>query len=233
VVGVVLTGSVARGLATPWSDVDVHVVLAEGAPLRPVLRSTHLDQVPVRLDELERPAPWGSAGWDFRWSYAWAQVLRDETGGRVAAAVHRQATLTDDERQAVLAARLDGYLNLTYRALKSDRAGRPLQCRLDTAESVPWLLDVVFALSGRVRPYGSYLAWELRSTRSPSRSGPPTPCCRCSKGSSTASRVQPGARQPSSSGSAARWTPPTAASRLGATFDAWGSGLDLLRGTSR
>ena len=35
--------------------------------------------------------------------------------------------------------------------------------RLDAAESVAWLLDVVFALAGRVRPYNKYLAWELRT----------------------------------------------------------------------
>jgi hypothetical protein len=26
---------------------------------------------------------------------------------------------------------------------------------------VPWLLDVIFSLEGRVRPYNKYLPWEL------------------------------------------------------------------------
>ena len=38
-----------------------------------------------------------------------------------------------------------------------------LEARLDAAESVPWLLDVVFAVAGRVRPYNKYLPWELRT----------------------------------------------------------------------
>jgi len=58
--------------------------------------------------------------------------------------------------------RLDGWLNYAYRALKSDRDGLRLECRLDAAESVPWLLDVIFTVEGRVRPYHKYLAWELR-----------------------------------------------------------------------
>lgn len=45
---------------------------------------------------------------------------------------------------------------------QSDRDGRQLESRLDAAESVPWLLDVVFTLAGRVRPYNKYLPWELR-----------------------------------------------------------------------
>ncbi len=28
---------------------------------------------------------------------------------------------------------------------------------------MPWLLDVVFAMAGRVRPYNKYLPWELRT----------------------------------------------------------------------
>lgn len=88
-------------------------------------------------------------------------MLRDDTGGRVAEAVRRQATLTPAEQDAVLGANLDAYLNFVYRAMKADRNGRPLECRLDAAEAVPPLLEVVFALSARVRPYNGYLAWEL------------------------------------------------------------------------
>ena len=33
---------------------------------------------------------------------------------------------------------------------------------MDAAESLPWLLNVVFTLAGRLRPYNKYLPWELR-----------------------------------------------------------------------
>jgi hypothetical protein len=33
----------------------------------------------------------------------------------------------------------------------------------DAAESVSWLLHVVFTLAGRLRPYNKYLPWELRT----------------------------------------------------------------------
>lgn len=163
--GLVLTGSAARGLATARSDLDLLVVLDEGAAAaRQVERSTSVDEVPVSLSELEAVPAFGTAGWSFRWSFAWAPVLLDRTGGRIAAAAVRQATLTHEEADGVLLDhdRLDGWLNHAYRALKADRDGRPLERRLDAAESVPWLLDIVFALSGRVRPYNTYLPWELR-----------------------------------------------------------------------
>jgi len=163
--GLVLSGSAGRGLATDRSDVDVFVVVADaGVDGTRTTRSAAIDESVVALAELERVPPFGSGGWWFRWSFAWAPVLLDRTGGRLASAVRRQATVTPAEAESILVDhdRLDGWLNYAYRALKNDRDGRPLERRLDAAESMPWLLDVIFTLEGRVRPYHKYLPWELR-----------------------------------------------------------------------
>ena len=164
--GIVLSGSAARGCATERSDLDVVVVLTDGAAAsRSTAKSTEVDEIIDSWSELTTVPPFGTEGWWYRWSYAWAPVLLDRTGGELARAVARQATLDVDEADAVLIDhdRLDGWLNFAYRALKNDRDGRDLEARLDAAESVPWLLDVVFALAGRVRPYNKYLPWELRT----------------------------------------------------------------------
>jgi predicted nucleotidyltransferase len=178
IVGVVLTGSAARGMANEHSDVDVYVVLPEGAKPRRAEKSRFLDELPVMLNELEAPNVFGTEGWWNRWSFAWAQVLRDDTGGRVRAAVRRQATLDEDEQRNILTHgdRLDGWLNFAYRAAKSTRDGRPRESRFDAAESVPWLLDVIFTLSGRVRPYTSTSRGSSGRIRSPRRSGRPMRC---------------------------------------------------------
>jgi hypothetical protein len=163
IVGLVLSGSAARGMATERSDVDVYVVRDDEED-REKRVTTAIDEIPISLADLEQVDRYGTGDWYFRWSFAYAQVLRDETGGRVAEAVRRQATVDDDEQRWVLVDqdRLDGYVNFVYRALKSHRDGRLLEARLDAAESLPWLLDVVFALAGRLRPYHKYLPWELR-----------------------------------------------------------------------
>ncbi|GIF98895.1 hypothetical protein [Catellatospora citrea] len=160
--GMVLSGSAGRGLATDLSDLDVYVVLADKGR-RSTVHSAVLDEIPVTLAELEQVPAFGSAGWWFRWSYAWAPVLLDRTAGRVQSAMSRQATVTTGEAESILVEhdRLDGWINYAYRALKNNRDGRGLECRLDAAESMPWLLDVIFTLAGRVRPYHKYLPWEL------------------------------------------------------------------------
>ncbi|GAA2110330.1 hypothetical protein GCM10009726_25770 [Nocardioides furvisabuli] len=164
--GLVLSGSAARGLATERSDLDVVVVLTDDAAEgRSTDKSPEVDEIVDSWSELTTVPPFGTEHWWSRWSYAWAPVLLDRTGGELAAAVRRLATVTPEEADAVLIEhdRLDGWVNFAYRALKSVRDGRSLEARLDAAESVPWLLDVVFTMAGRVRPYNKYLAWELRT----------------------------------------------------------------------
>ena len=164
IVGLVLSGSAARGdMATDRSDVDVYVIRDDDVE-RETLHSPAIDEIYWSVADLEQVDRYGTGGWYFRWSFAHAQVLRDETGGRVTAAVRRQATVDDDEQRWVLVDqdRLDGYVNFAYRSLKNARDGRLLEARLDAVESLPWLLDVVFALAGRLRPYNKYLPWELR-----------------------------------------------------------------------
>jgi hypothetical protein len=164
IVGLVLSGSAARGdMATEHSDVDVFVVRDDEVE-REKRSTPAIDEIPISLAELEQVDRHGTGDWYFRWSFAYAQVLRDETGGRVTVAVRRQATVDEDEQRWVLVDqdRLDGYVNFAYRALKNHHDGRLLETRLDAAESIDWLLYVVFALAGRLRPYNKYLPWELR-----------------------------------------------------------------------
>jgi predicted nucleotidyltransferase len=164
IVGLVLTGSAARGLATENSDADVIVVRDEAAAGLRVIREEAIDEIPMTLAEIETVLPIGSSGAWIRWQFAWAKVLRDNTDGRIAAAIQRQAILAPEEQTHVLTGlgRLDEFINFAYRSLKSHRDKRPLQARLDSAESVAPFLDVIFAFEARVRPYNKYLPWELR-----------------------------------------------------------------------
>lgn len=153
--GLVLSGSAGRGMATVRSDLDVYVVLADtDAHGSETSRSATLDETLVAISDLEQVAPFGTYGWWFRWSFAWAPMLFDRTEGRLASALRRQATVTTDEAESILVeyVRLDGWLNYAYRALKNDRDGRSLERRLDAAESMPWLLDVIFTLEGTGTP---------------------------------------------------------------------------------
>lgn len=164
--GLVLSGSAGRGLDNVHSDLDLLIILEPGivaGPDAPWLHTPELEQLPVTLEHLETIAEFDGDQWGYRWSYAWAPVLADRTDGRIGRAIDRQTHLTADEVMAILVdhQRLDGWINLVYRALKSARDGNSLEAALDASESVPMFLDVIFALNGLVRPYNKYLRWTL------------------------------------------------------------------------
>jgi hypothetical protein len=150
-------------MATERSDVDVFVVLRTVPEGYRTTKSPAIDEVPIALSELDEVPVFGTDYWWYRWSFAWAPVLLDRTEGALPDAVRRQALVSPEEADSILIEhdRLDGWINYAFRALKSDRDGRELERRLDAAESVPWLLDTVFSMAGRVRPYHKYLPWEL------------------------------------------------------------------------
>jgi len=157
VLGVILTGSRARGLATPRSDCDVTIVVAEQAVAwRHNTRTAELDEVVCTLQALADT----SVHWQ-RYAYRGAKVLLDRLDGGIAELVERQATLSEDEAVRHARAMLDAYINQLYRAVKSHRDGSVHAAYLDEVESLPWLLETVFALHGRLRPYNKYLQWEL------------------------------------------------------------------------
>jgi predicted nucleotidyltransferase len=158
ILGVVVSGSVARGMATEHSDVDAYVVTSETVPGWETVRTHEIDTIYMPLDEL-LDIPCDPGHWYDRWSFAYAQVLLDRGG--IAEAVNAQARLTPQEVQACLGHYLDAYINYAYRSLKAHRDGRTFEQRLDAVESIRPLLWCVFAFHGRVRPYNKYLRWEL------------------------------------------------------------------------
>ncbi|MDP9794830.1 putative nucleotidyltransferase [Catenuloplanes nepalensis] len=156
VLGVILSGSRARGAATEHSDFDVYVVVGERDGAWRTSRTPELDTIVMSPADIADV----SDEWQ-RYSYRGARVLLDRLDGHIAELVRRQATLSPAETDAWVREYLDGYLNFAYRAAKSRRDGRPEAADLDERESVAWFLWTLFALYGRVRPYNKFLRWEL------------------------------------------------------------------------
>ncbi|WP_060884311.1 hypothetical protein [Streptomyces caniscabiei] len=161
-VGLVLKGSRAHeGMTTAHSDHDLYVVLAEGASTaltRFAGHRTHeLDLVVLTLDEFRAA---GMPGFE-RYALARARVVLDRLDGGIARILSAKARLDADEAHGEAAAYLDAYANSLYRSVKNARDGLPLAAHLDAADSVRYLLEFLFALDRRPRPYNKYLHWEL------------------------------------------------------------------------
>ncbi|MFI6743602.1 hypothetical protein ACIBI9_62955 [Nonomuraea sp. NPDC050451] len=162
VVGLVLKGSRAHdGMITEHSDHDLYVVLADGAATDLTRfaghRSPELDLVIITLSEFRTT---GMPGFE-RYALARARIVLDRLGGGIARILAAKARLDADETFRDSGEWLDAYANSLYRSVKNDRDGHSLAARLDAADSVRFLLELLFALDRRPRPYNKYLEWEL------------------------------------------------------------------------
>jgi hypothetical protein len=166
VLGLILTGSRARGaFVTDESDWDVRLVVRDYDldEYRSRYGTPHGSRVEVFVLTLADLAAAGRPGSHVSWdrpSYVYAQIVLD-TEGRVAEIVDDLRSVSAEHARSVAADRLDGYVNSYFRSAKSHRLGLILEARLDAAESIPPLLDFLFAVHGRVRPFNKHLRWEL------------------------------------------------------------------------
>jgi predicted nucleotidyltransferase len=166
VLGLVLTGSRGQGrFVTDESDWDVRLVVREDVldEYRSRFGTPHGSRVEVFVLTLADLAAVGRPGSDVSWdrpSYVHAQIVLD-TEGRIAEVVDGIRSLSTEHARSVAAERLDDYVNSYFRSAKSQRLGLGLEAQLDAAESIPPLLEFLFAVHGRVRPFNKHLRLEL------------------------------------------------------------------------
>ncbi|WP_328868835.1 hypothetical protein OHT76_01390 [Streptomyces sp. NBC_00287] len=162
VVGLVLKGSRAHDdMVTPHSDHDLYVVIADDAMTDLTRFAGHrtpaLDLVIVSLTEFRAA---GMPGFE-RYALARAHILLDRLDGGIAQILADKARLGAAEAFQDASGWLDAYANSLYRSIKNHRDGQALAARLDAADSIRFLLELLFALDRRPRPYNKYLHWEL------------------------------------------------------------------------
>jgi hypothetical protein len=159
VVGLVLKGSRAhQGMTTEHSDHDLYVVLddARKTDLSPFAghRTTELDLVIVSLDDFRSTT--GMPGFD-RYALARGKVVLDRLDGGIARILADKARLSAHEAFQEAGTWLDAYSNSLYRSVKNARDGHARASRLDAADSIRFLLELLFADDRRPRPFNKYL----------------------------------------------------------------------------
>ena len=152
VVGVIHSGSRGRGdYVHEDSDWDFFVVVRELRGEYPSEHGDHVEYAEITLERLADPPDWA------RPALLSVDLLLDKTG-EVAAAVQTATTVEPESAGEPL----DGYINMYYRSAKNARVGLELASLLDAQESIPWFLEFVFTVHGRLRPYNKWLEWELQ-----------------------------------------------------------------------
>ena len=169
VLGLILLGSRGLGAVTIESDYDAVFLVTDEAIARyaqaqqtpqrgatitpPILTKDIWHESPDSLQR-EKIVDWMIPMW------AESCILFDRAGAteRTLAALRRIPT---EEAARLTAAHYGAYLNSLYRSLKSWRRGDVLGARIEAAQSVDYVLQMLFALECHWRPYNSRLWYHL------------------------------------------------------------------------
>lgn len=120
-------------------------------------RSLHI----LSYSEFKDFARLGTPTEGLKYSFAHVEALVDKNG-KIQELIEKKARIPKEKRKTYISRQLNAYINQVFHSFKCWRDGQPFAPRLEAAESIPYFLDVIFALhNGRVRPYYKYLRWEL------------------------------------------------------------------------
>lgn len=167
VIGFVLGAGRGKGFATEHSDYDIAVIVpdhkkAECAEKYEKYHSTEAIDIGVySLTEYRNYAAWGTEEAAHRYNFANLKAQIDRTG-EIQKIIDEKGVIPLDKVKEFVSKELDGYMNLYYRAVKDNRDGNSTASYLDGSESMFYLLNILFGLEGRLRPYNKFLEWDLK-----------------------------------------------------------------------
>jgi predicted nucleotidyltransferase len=167
VIGLFLTGSRGKGLATKYSDYDIGVIVKENVVNVYKKKYQKKTKPPfgfsvASLSDFKKHAEIGSPfEWD-RPSYTHVKAIIDKTG-KLQKIIDEKGKIPREKIKQYVAGHLDGYINYVYRSLKCFRDGNIVGARLEAAKTIDLFLNSIFGLEGRVTPYYKYLEWELKN----------------------------------------------------------------------
>jgi len=168
IVGFFLGGSRGKGTDNEFSDYDVYVIVKNGKAefyksRYAKIADENFEFMVYSFDEFKNYAEWGSKEDWARYNCAHIKALIDKNG-KIQKIINEKAKIPKNKINSFVKEKLDGYINYSYRSIKCLRNKDLFSARLQAACSLPYFLDIIFALDdGRIKPYAEYLEWELEN----------------------------------------------------------------------
>lgn len=165
IIGLFLVGSRGKGFENEHSDYDVKIItndeVVETYKKELVsLKSEDTDLAVMSLSDLKSYAEWNSPlAWD-RYTFSHVKALIDKTD-EIQKIIDQKGLIPEQGRRDFICESLDGYINHVFRSIKCFRNQNITGARIEASASIPYLLDVVFALENRPKPFYGYLEKEL------------------------------------------------------------------------
>ena len=158
-------GSRGKKMETKYSDYDAKMIVKDKVLqlYRRKYGNREKSQIEIgvfTLDGLKKHAEYGTKMvWD-RYNFAHLKPLFDRTG-KIKKIMREKARMPKKKQKVIINNALGAFINQVFRAEKNLRDGIKKAAKLEVIEGIPFFLEAIFALEGRVRPYNKYLEWEL------------------------------------------------------------------------
>lgn len=167
IIGLFFVGSRGKGFENEHSDYDIAIITKVKAAKKvkaefPKNKFENIEFIIMSLSEFKQYAEWGSKyAWD-RYNFWRVKALVDKTG-EVQKIIDEKAIISKSVRHNFIAGVLDDYINWVFRSVKCFSNNNMFGARLEASASIPSLLDLVFALENRPKPFLGYLEKELKA----------------------------------------------------------------------
>lgn len=169
IIGFFLGGSRGKELGNKFSDYDVYIIVKNGkAEFYKIkynkIADENIEIMIYSFNEFKNDyAEWGTHEEWARYNCAHINALIDKNK-KIQKIINEKAKIPVDKIKPFIKEKLDGYINYGYRSIKCLRNCDLFAARLQAAYSIPYFLDIIFALdNGRIKPYAEYLKWELEN----------------------------------------------------------------------
>ena len=112
------------------------------------------------VDDFRQFSLWDNSIADYDFTHT--KILVDKTG-EITQIVKEKGTIPSDKKNEFIDHVLDAYINHVFRSVKCLQRQNVLGAHFEAIGSIPYLLDAIFALHGRPKPYYGYLVQELKT----------------------------------------------------------------------
>jgi predicted nucleotidyltransferase len=166
IIGFVLTGSRGKGFEHEKSDYDPWIIVINAKIAKEYekkydeMNLKDIDLCVASLAEFKKLSSWNEHNIYERYDYTHVQILIDKTG-EITKIIKEKGGVPKDKKDNFINSSLDGYINQVFRSVKSIIKNDQFAAHLEAVFSIPLLLDAIFALEGRPKPFYCYLEKEL------------------------------------------------------------------------
>jgi hypothetical protein len=165
IIGFFLGGSRGKGFENSHSDYDPYMIIKNKVAKKyqrkyEKIDFDEIDLVVLSLSEFRKEFEWESENSWNRYDFSHVKAIVAKSP-QVQKLINEKGSIPKAKLHHFIVYNIDAYVNGVFRSMKCFRNKNTVGARLEASTSIPYLLDLIFALHNRQKPFFGYLEREL------------------------------------------------------------------------